>query len=474
MNDIDLAFQDLPSDLPTSAACIYHLGYDFPDFQKGYVGRTNDLADREKRHRADVNAGNSRKAHYEQAKGHTSRKITMICKLAKEANLGLGLDELQKLKAVENSKTDIQLPGDEDDKADDQALKGIMGSVQVIGEQVCADLFGSYAPDSILQHQPLGLRQRNRIAQKVATHALSLVYWIPILDRVSGNSTGKTTFGLNSILPWIPKTLGSNNRWTKLRSNIEGIGECESYECKVNLCKRYTNQSICADLISYRDPNKSGEFIVALGKARRGLDFGKTIDFVVKKLPEGQVHPHAYVLPAGIDILRRPDYAVLPRIAFRADRLDGKTQERDYIVPAQHCSTNERADKVLDILRFLDGHLDNQHRFPVTLMEQSFDVDSQQTVVTLRLQSLEARSQPPPSLSNIDMSGSALSLISTSPRRTRTTMPLQSVLLQWRKLSKPRCAALEGSHHICSASARPTNLSAPTRETRYRRGARRR
>lgn len=37
-------------------------------------------------------------------------------------------------------------------------------------------------------------------------------------------------------------------------------------------------------------------------------------------------------------------------------------------------------------------------------MEQSFDVDSQQTVVTLRLQSLEARWRPPPSPLNIDMS----------------------------------------------------------------------
>lgn len=87
MNDINLGFQDLPSDIPTSAACIYHLGYGFTDLQKGYVGRTNDLADREKHHKTDVNAENSRTIHYEQAKGHTSRKITVICKLTKEADL---------------------------------------------------------------------------------------------------------------------------------------------------------------------------------------------------------------------------------------------------------------------------------------------------------------------------------------------------------------------------------------------------
>lgn len=84
---------------------------------------------------------------------------------------------------------------------------------------------------------------------------------------------------------------------------------------------------------------------------------------MIEKLAEAQLNPHAYVLLAEMDILRRPDYAALPRNAFRADWLDGKTQERDYIVPAQHCSTNERADRVLDILRFLDGHLDNQIAF---------------------------------------------------------------------------------------------------------------
>ena len=175
--------------------------------------------------------------HHQEAKGHKEKAVTVIFRLQDEDHLQLGREELEELHdALEASNSSRE--SDNEDNT-------LIYSMQIIGEQVCADLFGPCAEDSLLQHQPLGLRQRNQIASAGPTHALSLVEWTPIIRRPSTSRS----IGLNSILPWIPKTLGNNNIWTKLSLRAAGDGY-ETFECNVSPYKRGSGDHWYADLIS--------------------------------------------------------------------------------------------------------------------------------------------------------------------------------------------------------------------------------
>lgn len=129
---------------------------------KGKVGRTGNLQNRDTHHATDANSENPAYVHHQEAKGHKEKAVTVVFRLQDEEDLQLGREELEELHdALEASNTM---------RESDNENNTLLYSMQIIGEQVCADLFGSYAEDSLLQHQPLGLRQRNQIASAVATN----------------------------------------------------------------------------------------------------------------------------------------------------------------------------------------------------------------------------------------------------------------------------------------------------------------
>lgn len=340
IDDSSTTIEDLGGHQIETIGCVYHIRYAFPDIMKGYVGRTGNLQNRDTHHATGANSENPAYVHHQEAKEHKEKAVTVTFRLQDEEDLQLGREELEELHdALEASNTTR-----ESDNEDNTLLY----SMQIIGEQVCADLFGSYAEDSLLQHQPLGLRQRNQIhvASAVATHALSLVEWMPIIRRPSTSRS----IGLNSILPWIPKTLGNNNIWTKLSLGAAGDGY-ETFECNVSPYKRGSGDYLYADLISFKIGRPHvGKSALYMGKPRRGLKPKMQVSFVAEKAGGGQYH-HAYFIPAGLDLERYPEYQLVPRIAFWIDWQGDMGLETDYIIPAMHEYDLERAETVTDLMQ---------------------------------------------------------------------------------------------------------------------------
>lgn len=132
--------------------CVYHIRYAFPDIVKGYVGRAGNLQNKDTHHTTDANSENPAYVHHQEAK----KAVTVIPRLQEEKDLQLGQEAFEELHDALEASSSSRESDNEDNT--------LAYSMQIIGGHVCAGLFGSYAEDSLPQHQPLGLRQRNQIA----------------------------------------------------------------------------------------------------------------------------------------------------------------------------------------------------------------------------------------------------------------------------------------------------------------------
>lgn len=131
--------------------------------------------------------------------------------------------------------------------------------------------------------------------------------------------------------------------------------------------------------------------MLSIGQPRRGLKKGLAMHFTVEKLPDGHRHPHAYFVPAGLDVHRYAFFDLLESIAFRIEWEEHDQQRREYLVPAIYDCSNKRARSVVDLWLWLAGYLHDENRLPVTLFKERYDFLEQRTSINLHVASLTDR-----------------------------------------------------------------------------------